>query len=62
MTARRTKRADGRYSLTVRLENSDGTKRRMYFYGRTQAEAKAKAAAASSASACGSPQAPRECR
>ena len=46
MTARRTKRADGRYSVTARLESPDGTKRRMYFYGRTQADAKAKAAAA----------------
>jgi hypothetical protein len=46
MPARRTKRADGRFSVTARLESPDGTKRRTYFYGRTQAEAKAKAAAA----------------
>jgi hypothetical protein len=46
MPARRTKRADGRYSVTVRLESLDGTARRMYFYGRTQAEARVKAAAA----------------
>ena len=41
MSARRTKRADGRYSVTARLERPDGTIRRTYFYGRTQAEAKA---------------------
>lgn len=46
MSARRTKRADGRFSVTVRLESPDGTRRRVYFYGRTQAEARAKAAAA----------------
>jgi len=46
MSARRTKRADGRYSVTARLERPDGTIRRTYFYGRTQAEAKAKADAA----------------
>ena len=39
-------RADGRFSLTARLERPDGTIRRTYFYGRTQAEAKARAAAA----------------
>ena len=47
MPARRSKRADGRYTVTVRLESPDGTVRRMFFYGRTQAEAKAKAAEAS---------------
>jgi integrase len=46
MPARRTKRADGRFSVTARLESPDGTKRRTYFYGRAQTEAKAKAAAA----------------
>src|ERR687897_73954 len=46
MSARRTKRTDGRYGVTVRLERRDGTVRRTYFYGRTQAEAKAKALAA----------------
>jgi integrase len=46
MPARRTKRADGRYSVTARLESPDGTTRRVYFYGRTQTEARAKAAAA----------------
>ena len=39
-------RADGRFSLTARLERPDGTIRRTYFYGRTQTEAKARAAAA----------------
>jgi integrase len=46
MSARRTKRTDGRYSVTARIESPDGTIRRTYFYGRTQAEAKAKADAA----------------
>lgn len=46
MPARRTKRADGRFSVTARLESPDGTTRRVYFYGRTQTEARAKAAAA----------------
>jgi len=46
MSARRTKRTDGRYSVTVRLKRPDGTIRRTYFYGRTQAEANAKAVAA----------------
>lgn len=41
MAQRRTKRADGRYSVTARLESTDGIKRRVYFYGRTQAEATA---------------------
>ena len=44
--ARRTKRSDGRFCLNITVENPDGTTRRVYFYGRTQAEAKAKAAAA----------------
>ena len=46
MAGRRTKRSDGRFCLNITVENPDGTKRRVYFYGRTQAEAKAKAAAA----------------
>src|SRR5829696_2611477 len=46
MSARRTKRTDGRYSVTATLERLDGTIRRTYFYGRTQTEARAKAAAA----------------
>jgi hypothetical protein len=33
MSARSTKRADGRYSVTARLERPDGTIRRTYFYG-----------------------------
>lgn len=41
---RRTKRADGRYAVSITLPQPDGTKRRAYFYGRTQAEAKAAAA------------------
>jgi hypothetical protein len=45
MAGRRTKRSDGRFCLNITVENADGTKRRIYFYGRTQAEAKAKAAA-----------------
>jgi hypothetical protein len=55
MSARRTKRADGRYSVTARLERPDGTIRRTYFYGRTQAEAKAKAAAACERTSRGEP-------
>lgn len=55
MSARRTKRTDGRYSATARLERTDGTIRRTYFYGRTQAEAKAKAAAARERVARGEP-------
>lgn len=43
---RRTKRLDGRYTVNITLESPDGTKRRVYFYGRTQAEAKANAAEA----------------
>ena len=46
MAGRRTKRSDGRFSLNITVENPDGTRRRVYFYGRTQAEARAKAAAA----------------
>lgn len=55
MSARRTKRTDGRYSVTARLERPDGRIRRTYFYGRTQVEAKAKAAAARERVARGEP-------
>jgi integrase len=44
IAGRRTKRSDGRFCLNITIENADGTKRRVYLYGRTQAEAKAKAA------------------
>jgi hypothetical protein len=46
MAGRRTKRLDGRFCLNITVEDPDGSKRRVYFYGRTQAEAKAKAKAA----------------
>jgi hypothetical protein len=46
MAGRRTKRSDGRFCLNVTVENADGTKRRVYFYGGTPAEARAKVAAA----------------
>ncbi|HKF89457.1 MAG TPA: hypothetical protein VKB85_15475 [Propionibacteriaceae bacterium] len=46
MAGRRTKRSDGRFCLNMTVENADGTRRRVYFYGRTQAEARAKVAAA----------------
>lgn len=46
MPTRRTKRADGRYIVNLTVEQPDGVKRRVYFYGRTQAEAKGKAQAA----------------
>ena len=46
MSARRIKRTDGRYNVTLTVDNPDGTKRRIYFYGRTQAEARSKADAA----------------
>ena len=41
MTPRSTRRADGRYGITARLDSPDGTSRRVYFYGRTQTEARA---------------------
>ena len=44
MPARRNKRTDGRYTVTARLPQPDGSVQRMFFYGRTQAEAKANAA------------------
>jgi hypothetical protein len=43
MAGRRTKRSDGRFCLNITVDNPDGTKRRVYFYGQTQAGAKAKA-------------------
>lgn len=55
MAARRTKRTDGRYSVTLTVESFDGEKRRLYFYGRTQAEAKGKAKAARERLAVGAP-------
>jgi hypothetical protein len=35
MARRRTKRSDGRFCLNITVENADGTKRRVSFYGRT---------------------------
>lgn len=46
MPTRRTKRTDGRYIVNLTIEQTDGTKRRVYFYGRAQAEAKRRAQAA----------------
>jgi hypothetical protein len=46
MASCRTKRSDGRFCLNITIENADGTKRRVYFYGRTQAGVRAKVAAA----------------
>jgi integrase len=50
MAARRTKRSDGRFTVTL---THDG--RRHFFYGKTQAEAKAKAAAARERLTAGAP-------
>ena len=55
MTPRSTRRADGRYGITARLDNPDGSSRRVYFYGRTQTEARAKANAARERAAAGLP-------
>ena len=55
MAQRRAKRSDGRYTLTARIEAADGTRRRVYFYGRTQAEARAKANAAIERASVGAP-------
>ena len=55
MAPRILRRADGRYGISARLDNPDGTSRRVYFYGRTQAEARGKAAAARERAAAGSP-------
>ena len=55
MATRRTKRADGRYIVNVTVDNPDGTKRRVYFYRRTQAEAKRQADAARERVAQGGP-------
>jgi integrase len=43
MAARRTKRSDGRYTVTVTYEDQNGVKRRHFSYGKTQAEANMKA-------------------
>jgi integrase len=44
MPARKTKRQDGRFAVTVRyIDPLTGERKRAYFYGKTQAEAKAKA-------------------
>ena len=45
MAARKSKRTDGRYGVSVCYEDSAGVRRRHYVYGRTQAEANAKAKA-----------------
>jgi integrase len=45
MAARKSKRTDGRYGVSVSYEDSAGVRRRHYVYGRTQAEANAKAKA-----------------
>lgn len=50
MAARLQKRADGRYQVTAMLDG-----KRMFFYGRTQAEAKAKAQAARDRVKAGAP-------
>jgi integrase len=55
MSARRTKRIDGRYNVALTADNSDGTRRRLYFDGRTQAEARRKADAARERVAQGGP-------
>jgi len=55
MAQRRAKRSDGRYTFTTRIEAADGTRRRVYFYGRTQAEARAKANAALERASVGAP-------
>ncbi len=55
MASRRTKRADGRYLVTLTVENPNGSMRRVYFYGRTQAEARAKAHEAQERAALGGP-------
>jgi hypothetical protein len=55
MSARRTKRTDGRYNVTLTVERPDGTTRRVYFYGRTQVEARRKADAARERVAQGGP-------
>lgn len=46
MSARRTKRIDGRSNVTLTVEPPDGAKRRVYFYGPTQVDARRKADAA----------------
>lgn len=56
MTARRKRRTDGRYTVTLRYEDPlTGTRKRAYFYGQTQAEANAKAKDARTRLAAGAP-------
>jgi hypothetical protein len=55
MAARKKKRADGRYRVTLTYEDAQGTKRRQGFYGRTQAEANAKRQEARERLAAGGP-------
>src|SRR4051812_25329981 len=55
MPARRTQRAAGRYIVNLTVEQLDGAKRRVYFYGRTQSEAKRKAQPPGSAFEQGAP-------
>ena len=55
MSARRTKRIDGRYNVTLTVETPDGSKRRVYFYRRSQAEARRKADGARQRFAQGGP-------
>jgi integrase len=50
MAARRTKRTDGRYTVTITQEG-----KRLFFYGRTQAEARAKADLAKECAKIGAP-------
>lgn len=56
MAARRTKRTDGRFAVTIRYEDPiTGERKRGYFYGRTQAKANAKATAARERLTMGAP-------
>lgn len=59
MAGRRKKRSDGRCCINITVEDADGLNRRVYFYGRAQAEAKGKAEAPASgwrsARPCGTP-------
>ncbi|MGI9156027.1 MAG: tyrosine-type recombinase/integrase, partial [Marmoricola sp.] len=55
MAVRRTKRSDGRFTVTVTYEDEHGIKRRHFCYGKTQTEAKAKAEEARRRMKAGSP-------